>query len=245
MEAWKVAQLSYCWKIGMEDRLTSGKIGSCQHRIHQGGFTKKSSICSKLCDLLDDNTKTHRKIVLDRLFMPQEADVIQKHSVKYSTFWLQYLLGGCKNWRFFSSGCIWFVGPRGNVRFRRGSNNHSSTIMWQALWKAQDPNKIKVFHGILFGLSRQQSLIYFPNASSLSVTCEQCNEVPETSLHALWSCPDTKKVWQLVERINFILYQKNTFSLKLFPTLSWQLWLHRNGEIWGTRNTANHFGIYR
>ena len=37
------------------------------------------------CDLLDDNTKTRRKIVLDRLFMPQEAAVIQKHSVKYST----------------------------------------------------------------------------------------------------------------------------------------------------------------
>ncbi|KAF3950878.1 hypothetical protein CMV_023420 [Castanea mollissima] len=29
MEARKVAQLSYCWKIVMEDRLTSGKIGSC------------------------------------------------------------------------------------------------------------------------------------------------------------------------------------------------------------------------
>nr|POE98020.1 putative wrky transcription factor 19 [Quercus suber] len=42
------------------------------------------------------------------------------------------------------------------------SNNHSSAIMWQALWKAQ------------------------------------CNEVPETSLHALWSCPDTEKKVRLL-----------------------------------------------
>ena len=44
------------------------------------------SAANFVCDLLDDNTKTRRKIVLDRLFMPQEAAVIQKHSVKYSTF---------------------------------------------------------------------------------------------------------------------------------------------------------------
>ena len=31
MEARKVAQLSYNWKIGKEDRLTSGEIGGCQH----------------------------------------------------------------------------------------------------------------------------------------------------------------------------------------------------------------------
>nr|POF23178.1 hypothetical protein CFP56_59981 [Quercus suber] len=30
-----------------------------------------------------------------------------------------------------------------------------------------------------------------------------------------------------------MLHHKNTFSLKLFPTLSWQLWLHRNGERFG------------
>ena len=35
------------------------------------------SAANYVCDLLDDNTKTHRKIVLDRLFMSQEAAVIQ------------------------------------------------------------------------------------------------------------------------------------------------------------------------
>ena len=38
---------------------------------------RNPQICSKLCDLLDDNSKTRRKIVLDRLFMPQEAAVVQ------------------------------------------------------------------------------------------------------------------------------------------------------------------------
>ncbi|XP_065623342.1 disease resistance protein RUN1 [Quercus suber] len=104
------------------------------------------------------------------------------------------------------------------------------------------------------GLSKDFSKPHlFSKCIISSVTCGQCNEVPETSLHALWSCPDTKKLWQLLECINFIqnwtdlfswmLHHKNTFSLKLFPTLSWQLWLHRNGEIWETRNTANHFVI--
>nr|POE82680.1 hypothetical protein CFP56_77569 [Quercus suber] len=35
------------------------------------------SAANYVCDLLDENTKTRRKIVLDRLFMPQEAAVIQ------------------------------------------------------------------------------------------------------------------------------------------------------------------------
>ncbi|KAF3953655.1 hypothetical protein CMV_020925 [Castanea mollissima] len=54
----------------------------------------------------------------------------------------------------------------------------------------------KVFHGVLFRISWQQRLIYFPKGIITSLTSEQCNEVPETSLHALWSCPHAKKSWQ-------------------------------------------------
>ena len=35
------------------------------------------SAANYVCDLLDDNAKTCRRIVLDSLFMPQEAAVIQ------------------------------------------------------------------------------------------------------------------------------------------------------------------------
>ena len=117
------------------------------------------------------------------------------------------------------------------------SNNHSSTIMWQAPWK--------VFHGMLFRISQQQRLDYFPKGFISSVNCEQCNEVPESSLHTLWSCPHAKKVWQLIEGINIIpqqphqkstdlfswmLHHKNTISLKLFLIQSWQSWLHIYGK---------------
>ncbi|KAF3950459.1 hypothetical protein CMV_023794 [Castanea mollissima] len=46
------------------------------------------------------------------------------------------------------------------------------------------------------GFKQSQLNNYVAGTVEGSVTCEQCNEVPETSLHALWSCPDTKKKWR-------------------------------------------------
>ena len=99
--------------------------------------------------------------------MPQEAAVIQSilwntQHFDYSIFWVGATIGD-----FSVQGAYDLSDQEAMSDLGEASNNHRSTIMWQALWKAQVPNKIKVFHGILFGLSCQQSLIYFPNASSL------------------------------------------------------------------------------
>ncbi|KAF3953250.1 hypothetical protein CMV_021286 [Castanea mollissima] len=71
---------------------------------------------------------------------------------------------------------------------RDSYQSHVEELAMEGQWK--------VFHGVLFRISWQQRLIYFPKGIITSLTSEQCNEVPETSLHALWSCPHAKKSWQ-------------------------------------------------
>ena len=83
MEARKVAQLSYCWKIGMEDRdgrhvnIWEDRRLPTPNTFGVVFLRNPQSAANYVFDLLDDNTKTCRKIVLDRLFMPQEPAVIQ------------------------------------------------------------------------------------------------------------------------------------------------------------------------
>ena len=64
----------------------------------------------------------------------------------YSIFWV-----GAKIGDFSVQGAYDLSDHEAMSGLGEASNNHSSTIMWQALWKAQAPNKIKVFHGMLFG----------------------------------------------------------------------------------------------
>ena len=85
--------------------------------------------------------------------MPQEAAVIQSilqntQHFDYSIFWVGAEIGD-----FSVRGAYDLSDHEAMAGLGEASNTHSSTIMWQALWKAQVPNKIKVFHGILFSLS--------------------------------------------------------------------------------------------
>ena len=70
--------------------------------------------------------------------------------------------------------------------------------MWNAVWKLLVPNRIK----LLMWRTRSDSLPIKVNLTKrmllIEATCNQCNEGPKDTFHALWTCPQLSMVWQVL-----------------------------------------------
>ena len=120
--------------------------------------------------------------------------------------------------------------------------------IWTKIWKANVPNKIKVF-------PRKASKNALPTLDNLlhrrvieNATCNFCQRDEETILHALWGCGAAQDVWagsvvcfqkcgtvfhdfrKLVEEI---MVKKTAEDVDLFLVTCWQIWYQRNVVLRG------------
>ncbi|KAK7836422.1 putative ribonuclease h protein [Quercus suber] len=69
---------------------------------------------------------------------------------------------------------------------------------WNAIWRLQVPNRIK----LLLWRARSDSLPTKVNLAKRKLlienTCTQCNQGPEDRLHALWACLLLSTIWQVL-----------------------------------------------
>lgn len=112
---------------------------------------------------------------------------------------------------------------------------------WNAIWKLQVPNRIKL-------LMWRAGSDFLPTKVNLTkrmllteTTCTQCNQGPEDTLHALWTCPQLSLVWQVLfpELISASSSCSSFLSViklahqrsKRFDLFAWTvslIWLRRN-----------------
>ena len=120
--------------------------------------------------------------------------------------------------------------------------------IWTKIWKANVPNKIKVFAW----KASQNALPTLDNLLHRRViknaTCNFCQRDEETVLHALWGCGVAQDVWagsvvcfqkcgtvfhdfrKLVEEI---MVKKTAEDVDLFWVTCWQIWYQRNAVLRG------------
>jgi ribonuclease HI len=123
------------------------------------------------------------------------------------------------------------------------SKEHSDTGVWKNLWALMVPNDVKLFawracHNILptcVNLCRRKVLE--------SNMCPCCQREPETTIHALWTCPTAQDVWGakgsffhkcnsnatsfkgLLEEMGSNLSKAN---VELMVVIARRIWLRRN-----------------
>ena len=147
MEAWNVAQLSYCWKIGMENRQlptpNTSRVVLLRNPQSVANYVTCWMIIQRLAERFFWTGCSCHKKLLSFKSIPWNTQHFD-----YIIFWV-----GAEIWDFSVRGAYDLSDHKAMVGLGEASNNHSSTILWRTLWKARVPNKIKVFHGILFSLS--------------------------------------------------------------------------------------------
>lgn len=132
--------------------------------------------------------------MLDGLFTPQEADIIKNiplarvdaednlygplsHDGKYT-----YKSGYC------------FLMEEAQPDQERTPLAHE-TQLWKKLWLLRTPNKVKnhVWRACHDSLPTKQNLLRRTIISN--PICDRCEKHPETTLHAMWTCPKLDEVW--------------------------------------------------
>lgn len=118
---------------------------------------------------------------------------------------------------------------------------------WGVVWNASVPPKVKHFawRAIHGGLAVREQLGV--HGMEVDQRCAMCGEHDETVMHILGSCEEVKKVWHFsplrldVSMTDTVTFREWCVSLRsrykkmewwsIFWSLSWGLWLRRNGWV--------------
>nr|XP_023886589.1 uncharacterized protein LOC111998731 [Quercus suber] len=114
-------------------------------------------------------------------------------------------------------------------------------ILWRTLWSLQVPNKIKnlVWRACRNSLPTNNNLVRQTIIDN--PTCDHCKHVPESALHAFWTCSELDVVREdelfrhcrrrhtsmdFKELLSWLI--TNDHSLEIFSTSVWLVWTQRN-----------------
>lgn len=132
------------------------------------------------------------------------------------------------------------------------SEHKADGPLWSRIWKAEVPNKIKIFswracHNIL---PTQDNLIR--RRVGESAQCCFCHKETDSVLHVLWSCGAAQDVWAgSLGRLQKSCSKQNDFVqlvIGLMVKLSskeWNLFWVICWQIWNQRNTVMHGGAFQ
>ena len=144
--------------------------------------------------LIDPETKQWNNVMLEGLFTPQEAEIIKKIPLarietKDNLYWPLSHDGKytCKSGYRFLKEEAEPVQERTPLALE--------TQLWKKIWLLQISNKVKnhVWRACRDSLPTKQNLM---RCTIISNTLyDRCKELPETTLHAVWTCPKLDEVW--------------------------------------------------
>ena len=152
---------------------------------------------AKVSSLIDRERHSWSLETIDSNFLPHEASIIKA---------IPLSLGYCMDlitWPMNSEG-VYSVRSGYHLLMDMESNEHprpsdlsNTKKLWKGIWNLKVPNRVKN----LIWKAASDSL---PSKSNLSkrqipidTTCTLCGLEPETSVHAIWSCPSLLQIWNI------------------------------------------------
>lgn len=150
--------------------------------------------------LIDHELCQWRGDEVDRLFILEEASVIKAIPLSFSSRRDMIIWTSCRDGIYsVKSGykllmeLVEVNEPAANVT---SVNELKST--WNAIWKLQVPNKIKLLMWRVGSDSLPTKVNLTKRMLLTEIACTQCNQWPKDTLHALWTCPQLYLVWQVL-----------------------------------------------
>ena len=125
--------------------------------------------------------------------------------------------------------------------------------LWRTLWSIQVPNKIKnlVWRACRNSLPTKENLVRHTIIDN--PICDRFKQIPESSLHALWSCGELDVVWeddsqwQCRRTRTFVDFEEllswlitNQQDLELFSTSTWLIWTQSNQVCLNKPSISSH-----
>ena len=164
---------------------------------------------------------------------------------------------------------VWSFSKKGNYTVKSGyyvakqlrmeesnmgetSMQRTNGALWSRIWKANVPNKIKIFswRACLNILPAQEKLVR--RRVMNEARCCFCQNEAKLVLHVLWGCGATQDVWagsssrfqkSSTTQVDFL-----QLVTSLMPKLSgeeWDLFWVTCWQIWHQRNTVMHGGVFQ
>jgi ribonuclease HI len=202
-------------------------------------------------ELIKEDTGWWDSELLNRIFIPEEVDLIQAMPIS-STNQDDILVWRGAKTGLFSVRSAYYIQLELEKRYTAASfNNTGTSKIWTSLWALKIPNvekKIiwKACHDILPTKANlcKRKIIDDP-------LCPLCESETETVLHALWQCPAAVDAWSMgctrlqkksfnigknfLQVVEEIFLQCDLEETKQFVGIARRLWLRRNEVVHGGR----------
>lgn len=202
-------------------------------------------------DLIDNDTRWWKKVLIEEIFNPEEARVIQNIPISVLNQPDKLVWRGNARGTFSVSSAYYMAKDCATAHQAECSVRVKDNEIWKEIWKLQIPNSWKNFmwracHNFLptrENLERRK-IIQDPS-------CPICGREKETVYHVLWECIATKDVWGASK----IFFQKSCFSSHDFLQVAehffhkcdretLQMFVITARKIWFRRNTWLHEGKF-
>ena len=189
--------------------------------------------------LINADQRTWNTELIDGLFAPHEAEMIKaiplaRISGEDTLYWSWTQSG-----KYSCKSGYWFL----KHEIGRGEEVESITgerSFWRRVWSLRIPPKTRNFiwrawHDSI--LTKENLLRCYVSDNAL---CDRCSCNMESTLHALWTCPELSSIWSSEEWS----FRPNTSFMLFKELLSWVLWNHDNPKlfamtVWGIWHQRN------
>ena len=245
LQARKVVHTSGLWRVGDGSNIkiwgdnwlvgsATGQILSPRHY-----FPEEATVSC----LINQEQHEWKTQLIQHMFLPHKASSIlgiplSSHGSSDTLIWPH-----TSNGRYSVRSAYHFLMERATRDRPSHSNMEEESSLWKNIWSLKVIPRIKSFlwRACLEVLPTKTNL--FNRHLVPSPICEECQRGAEDTLHVLWYCKSTNKIWRdysfwpllqaspprsLAGLISAVLNSKNEADIQYFAATSWLLWNRRN-----------------
>ena len=194
----------------------------------------------KVKDLIDLETHSWDDNLIQGLFNNQEVNLIKSNPLCTTP------IANTLTWPFNASSSYTVRSgykflAKDELQNQSPAHSDQNNDLWKLIWGLDVPNKIKNF----VWRSSRDAILVKKNLKKRKILnddkCEQCGQVEESVLHAIWECSKLSPIWDVIpdftchqsrsfaDTKDLLLYVLNAGSkVDLLVVIMWNIWYRRN-----------------
>ena len=242
LKGWDVLLKGARWRVGSGESISvwlDAWLPSLEHPQIQSHIVEGFEDI-KVKDLIDPETHSWDDNLIQGLFNNHEVNLIKSIPLCTTT------VADTLTWPFNASGSYTVKSgykflAKDELQNQSPAHSDQNNDLWKLIWGLDVPNKIKNF----VWRSSRDAILVKKNLKKRKILnddkCEQCGQVEESVLHAIWECSKLSPIWDVIpdfachqsrsfaDTKDLLLYVSNAGSkVDLLVVIMWNIWYRRN-----------------